>query len=91
MHDNCTAKSQTVGLNPKWGPLHRCPECKAYWVEVNSRHWEYSTPRPHENGVDGPEGINNSLQPVFYGSGEFGLANAVMCGAKLEGLKIENF
>ena len=71
----CDIKSPIVGAHPKYGPLRKCQKCKGYWVAQSNRFWEEVL-----KGDESPNGYSR----VFYGPGELGLANSILCGCSIK-------
>lgn len=70
----CGVKPAIVGEHSKYGPLNRCPICRQYWLVQSNKFWEE---------VLNPDESPHDYSKVFYGPGELGLANAVLCGARI--------
>jgi hypothetical protein len=70
----CETVPTTVGKHTKYGVLYRCNCCQHYFVLQSNRLWE---------DVASIEGVDHAYSKVFYGAGEMGLANAVVCGCSI--------
>jgi hypothetical protein len=73
-------KPDVVGSHRTHGDLYRCAKCKSYYTLRSSRILE--DPRNPESS-DMP-----SMEPVFYGRGELGLANAICCKSHVDMIKL---